>query len=243
MTAEDRPAEKQSPVDVSMPLRVHYIACVALYTSSGALTFWLLHANGASSGVIALLSTGAILATFGSAVASLGGVWERDLLERIRTNLDILHRSVLKNDSPWIRWPFLPRCDLRPAGKETTLRFTLSNPCLPLNVGTCTVQPMLPTVLEDFFDLPLFSNLLPLLKHRVDAHEAMLGDSRVDTKQVGGMGGFEAYCAYECCRDVWLSIAKFRTARYLIHAGAALTIMGTVGTGLQYFWLRAHSIL
>lgn len=228
--------------DFLSPLRVHYFVCAGLYLGSAAIAWWLLQANGAATGVIALLSTGAILATFGSAVGSLGGVWERDLLERIQTNLEILHRSVLKNDSPWQRWPFLPRSDKRNAGRNSTLHLTLSNEQLSLNVGTRTVQPLLPTVLEDFFDLPLFSNLLPLLRHRVDAHDAMMGRSD-EVEQVGGMSGFDAYCAYECCRDVWLSIAKFRTARYVIHAGAALTITGTLGTGLQYFWLTARNAL
>lgn len=224
------------------PLKVHYFVCIGLYLGSAALAWWLLQANGSSAGVITLLSTGAILATFGSAIGSLGGVWERDLLERIQTNLDILHRSVLKDDTPWRRWPFLPRRDKRSAGKNTTMELTLRNPPLPLNVGTRTLQPLLPTVLEDFFDLPLFANLLPLLRHRVDAHDAMLGRGD-DVQQLNGLGGFEAYCAFECCRDVWLSIAKFRTARYVIHAGAALTITGTLGTGLQYFWLTAHKVL
>ena len=56
----------------------------------------------------------------------------------------------------------------------SSIHTTLSNPEIPLDVGTHLIKVKLPTVLEDFFDLPLiqiiyrFSGLEIRLTHYMD---------------------------------------------------------------------------
>ena len=180
--------------------------------------------------MIALLSTGAIFATFGSAISTLGSVWERDLLERVMLNVDILYKDILRQEIPWRRWPFLLRSGKRRLLDDSIHLGTLSNPEVPLDVGTHVIRVALPTVLEDFFDLPLRRNFMLLAKFRAASGTTFArrkkGAIGVETK----MERSDEFMAYECLHDIWRSILSFRIARYTTHFGAGLTIAGAMVT-------------
>ena len=204
---------------------------------------------GAAKDSVSLLSTGAILATFGSAIATLGSIWERDLLERVRLNIDILFKDLLAQSNPWRRWPFLPRFGERRNLDGTLLRGTLENPRIPLDVGTHFVHIEIPTVLEDFFDLSVRSNFTALNRFRAAAataysskrserepsqtepgsDQAAESESESTAKPDGRSTG-DQLMQYECLYDTWRSILSFRLARYTTHFGAAVTLSGAVAT-------------
>ncbi len=95
------------------PLLIHRLGVLSLYGGASVVAIAVIGLPEAQKDLISLLSVGAIFATFGSAISTLGSVWERDLLERIRLNVDILYKDILRQEIPWRRWPFLPRIGKR----------------------------------------------------------------------------------------------------------------------------------
>jgi hypothetical protein len=182
-----------------------------------------------NSSVVLIISSGAILATFGSAISAIGSVWEKDLLERITTNVDILFVDILKQQK-WRRWPFLPRSASHKQLDGTHLEQNLSKPTLPLNVGTDHIEVDIPTVLEDFFDLPVLKNTVKLLKFRIAASTTLLKGKEVHVETATGLSCSDEYMAYECIYSTWMSVFQFRLFRYVAQFGSALTIWGAFVT-------------
>ena len=203
-----------------------------LYAFGILIAYKILSHSEARKDVVALLSSGAILATFGSAIGSIGQIWQQDLLERVRLNIDILFKDILKQESPWRRWPFLPRSSDRKLLDGGTHHVTLSNPEVPLDVGTHVIKIDLPTVLEDFFDLPLLNNCWPLLRFRSSAHTVLGNRPKGAKNPKTDLEPSDEYLAYECMLDIWSAVLKFRVARYVIHFGSGLTIAGAATAGI-----------
>ena len=215
------------------PLAIHRALTASVYAVAAAAAVSVLSMPDAHKDLVALLSTGAIVATFGSAVATLGSLWERDLLERVWLNVDILYKDVLHQDKPWRRWPFLARSGKRRLLDGNIQSGTLSSPEVSLDVGTHIIKIDLPTVLEDFFDLPLSRNFSQLARFR-SAASTVFSQRLPEVKNTeGGMSRSDAYMAYECLYDTWGSILSFRLARYATHLGCALSAAGAIATAVM----------
>lgn len=213
-------------------LRVHYGLVALLYTVGFFVAVRVLSLPESQANLVTLLSSGAILATFGSAIGAIGLIWQTDLHERVRLNVDILYRDILKQDTPWRRWPFLPRSANRKLLNGDRHELTLSNPEVSLDVGTHVLKTHLPTVMEDYFDLPLIKNFWPLIRFRSSAH-TVFGRKKKDEKNPEtGLIPSDEYMAFECMLDIWSAIFKFRLSRYIIHFGSGITIFGACMAGL-----------
>lgn len=230
----DEPSSNRAAAESSFgrfnSLFVHRLGVVALYTIASVTAIVVLRLPEAQKDLISLLSTGAIFATFGSAISTLGSVWERDLLERVRLNIDILYKDILRQETPWRRWPFLLRSGKRRLLDDSVHIGTLCNPEVPLDVGTHVIRIALPTVLEDFFDLPLCRNFILLARFRAAAGTAFARRKKGAVGEETKMERSDEFMAYECLHDTWCSIFSFRLARYTTHFGAGLTIAGAVVT-------------
>lgn len=176
--------------------------------------------------LVTLLSSGAILATFGSAIGAIGLIWQTDLHERVLLDVDILYRDILKQDKPWRRWPFLARSATRKLLNGDRHDFVLCNPQIPFDVGTHVLKIHLPTVMDDYFDLPLIKNCWSLLRFRSSAHTVFGRKKRDEKNQETGLSASDEYMAFECMCDIWSAIFKFRISRYMIHFGSGITIFG-----------------
>lgn len=213
-------------------VRVHYGLVALLYTLGFFVAIRLLSLPESQGSLVTLLSSGAILATFGSAIGAIGLIWQTDLHERVRLNVDILYRDILEQETPWRRWPFLPRSAKRKLLNGDQHQLTLSNPEVPLDVGTHVLKIHLPTVMEDYFDLPLFKNFWPLLRFRSSAHTVFGRKGTDEQNPDTGLSPSDEYMAYECMLDIWSAIFKFRLSRYVIHFGSGITIFGACVAGL-----------
>lgn len=207
-------------------LYMHYCIVILLYFVAAYIALYILSLPETQTSIVTLLSSGAILATFGSAIGSVGLIWQNDLSERVRLNVDILNKDIFKHESTWRRWPFLPRSSKRKLLNGGQLRATLSNPEIPLDVGTHVIKIHLPTTIEDFFDLPLLDNLLQLLRFRSSALTFYGRKSQKEKSPETGLTPSYEHMAYECMFDIWRAVFKFRVARYVIHFGSATTISG-----------------
>lgn len=211
-------------------LRIHNFLVFFIYIIAALITAAIMRLPETQASLISLISAGAIFATFGSAISTVGSLWERDLLERVTLNIDILYRDILHQEVPWRRWPFLRRSGKRHLLNKSITQATLSNPEVPLDVGTHVIRIALPTVLEDFFDLPLHRNFGLLRKFRAAAGTSFVRRKKGKVSQETNMERSDEYMAYECLYDTWRSILSFRLARYATHFGAGLTISGALVT-------------
>ena len=119
--------------------RIHQLVLALLYAIAFLIAWIVLSRPETTATFVALLSTGAILATFGSAISALGTMWERDLIERVKTNVDIFYRDIVKQEEAWRRWPFLPRRSKKLALDNNFHLGELKNPESSLDVGSHVV--------------------------------------------------------------------------------------------------------
>ena len=204
-------------------LSLHRLTVLLLYISATVLAYKLLSVPASLESLIASLSSGAILATFGSALATVGSLWTNDYAGRIALNVDIFFRDIIKTDA-WRRWPFLLRNGTTRLFGGEILQGTLKNPLQPLHVGSHIIKIAIPTVQDDFFDLPLFKNLCPLVRFRKSALTKTFNATEDEIIPESSLPIRSQYMAYECLTDIWWSVFVFRVARYIVHFGAALTI-------------------
>jgi len=213
--------------------KIHIFLVLLIYIGSYFISKYILELaiESKETSTLLVVSTGAILATFGSAIATIGGIWEKDLIARILENVDILFVDLLKQEK-WRRWPFLARRNQTKQLDGTKTVQTLDNPQLPLDVGTHTLKIDIPTVLNDFFDLSIIKNTYNVIRFRNAARTTNLNKDKSNECNETKMTPFNQYMAYECIFDIWISILIFRFFRYLTHIGVGLTILGVLNTVL-----------
>lgn len=211
---------------ISSSLRLHRYILFLLYISTIAISFKLLFVFGKEYTIVESLSSGAILATFGSAIATIGTIWTGDHEKRILLNFDILTKDIMKQDTAWRRWPFLARKSTsRTYGKEY-ISGELKNPDIELDVGSHKINVTIPSIQEDFFDLGICRNLYPLLRFRKAALTKIISDESLSGDR------FLSYSKYNCILDIWKCVFIFRFARYIIHFGVGLTISSAIISGI-----------
>lgn len=209
-------------------VRTHKLLVFLTYAFSFLVSFWILSLPESNINIVTLISSAAIIATFGSAICSLSAVWQTDLLERVRLNIDIFYKDIYKQDNPWRRWPFLRRSKTSKLLDGNLISEALKNPKIPLNVGSHHLNIDLPTVQEDFFDLSLIKNYVPLRKYR-EAAQTVYGNHKEQTSdKKSKLSPINEYMAYECVYDIWKTILKFRIMRYFLHFGSGLTIFSAL---------------
>ena len=228
------------------PNALNRLTTFGLYPLALAAAWFVFRLPDAAPAVVTVLATGSIFATFGSALMTLFGLAEKDALERVRLDLDILHRDLLRNPEPWRRWPFLSRRSFGALLDGTTVTINLRNPELPFDVGTHHVRVVMPSVYEDFFDLPVLANWWTLRRYRRAfltaelrrQNEAKPVAVAMDPPGEGGdaphpAGRMNEWMQYECMCDIWSRVLLFRVARYGTHFGAAVIFAGVLMTAYK----------
>ena len=214
---------------------MHRFAMAFTYAFAIWLSYKFLSMSDAQINTITLISSGAILATFGSAISAIAATWTSDLLETFHFNIDVLFRDILKNPDPWKRWPFLERHSLLQLSNGNTISLKLNNPKIPFILKDRTVEIDVPSMTKDLYDLSVLKNLIKCTHHRSSALLAYTDKDVSVTEQSFGMNSSDSLMAYLCLHDIWKSAFKFRMARYLLHFGSALTIAGSLLTVVLIF--------
>src|SRR5690606_37631474 len=133
---------------------------------------------------------------------------------RVSLNVDILYKDIFGAEA-WRRWPFLLRGGERKLFGGHVQAVQLQNPQFPLHVGSHSIEIQIPTVQEDFFDLPVFKNLVPLVRFRTAAHTT-IANADQETPFPNQLKPSDQYIAYECLTDIWLTVLIFRIGRYVV---------------------------
>ena len=79
---------------INSSLQLHRIVVVLIYLIAFYLTREVLALPEAQKDLLTTLSSGALLATFGSAVGSICLIWQNDLIQRINLNIEILYKDI-----------------------------------------------------------------------------------------------------------------------------------------------------
>jgi hypothetical protein len=222
-------------------LRIHRVLTVCCYVVAGIAAFVVLGLPGASTNTVALLASAAIIATFGGAIAASGSMFERDALDRIALDLDILNRDLAPSEYPWRRWPWIKRRVHRRLLTRDEFMAHLAAPVVPVDYGSHVAEYEVPTSPPDFFDLSVLSNLLGLLRgrsafltaymRRVEARGSDAAWKRAGAERHSP--DEQEYGIHECIKDIWVWVFIFRVARYAVHFGTAL-VFGSIAALLAY---------
>lgn len=169
-----------------------------------------------------IISLGAIIATFGSALIAVGQVIERDKYDRILRNVDIYYKDIAK-EKPWRRWQFLNRTSKSRVYGNNVIQTTLQNPNMRFDVGSHEIEVYLPTVLEDFYDLPAFECYYVMAKNK----KHFLTNATKNNIDLDGPSGYMGLC---CLYDIWKSVILFRLSRYITKTGILIILSSIMFT-------------
>jgi hypothetical protein len=189
--------------------------------------------------LIGVLSEGAILASLGTALLAMSDMLEKDKLERVKQNTDILFRDIIKQP-PWRRWPFLKRKFTRKTLIQDRIVSKLENPKLPFDVGTHTIEVSIPTVQEDFFDLPVLKNLI-MMKRYFKAFLTLYSRNKEEGKKSNHP--FDTFNAFLSLYDSWKAILLFRIARFIKTFSIGLVLSSIIMTVLCIIFHRILGFL
>lgn len=188
-----------------------------------------------------VISLGAVMAGFGSAFISLATLWEKDNLIRVKENVEILYNGIFKV-SPWKRWPFISRFSrFKLYSKIDIIEMPLFNPRLLIDVGIHKFEVDVPTVQEDFFDLPVLKNYLSLLHYKrmaenyfarmlstVSEQEQEKRAEENENEIINNLSPWNKHMMYVCLLDIWHSVFVFRISRYGIHYGSGIVLWSVI---------------
>lgn len=110
------------------------------------------------------ISLASIFATFGSALLGATVIFEQKSEQRVKENVEIWYLKILEQEEKWTRWAFLKRKKTKRLFDNKKNTFKLENPEIPFDVGSHVIKVKLPTLAEDFFDLPVFKDFLKMVR-------------------------------------------------------------------------------
>lgn len=169
-----------------------------------------------------VISLGAVLSTFGSALLAAASVIEKDRYDRVLRNVDIYYNDIAK-EKPWRRWQFLKRTTEFRAFNNDIIKTTLQNPDIVFDVGSHEIRVYLPTVLEDFYDLPSFYCFYIMARNK--KHFV----TNAVKKEID-LEGPSGYMGWHCLYDIWKSVMIFRISRYITYSGISIIFTSIIFT-------------
>lgn len=140
---------------------------------------------------------GSIFATFGSAVISVISLYCNRQISSFQENLSALHEQI-PNLSSWKRWPFLKRYSREISGFLKYDYYILKNPQITFKSDDLSLTIPLPTCTADFYDLPIFANMLKMFCFR--KHFANSIVKHQDTQEQKDI--FTFYCVLMIYRNI-----------------------------------------
>jgi len=165
------------------------------------------------------LTQSAIIIGFGVALITIADIIERNKIERFKENISIFYSEIEKT-KPWRRWPFLKRNGIKKLLSNEIITSELKNPEIPFDVGTHEIKVNLPTVIEDFFDLPILKDYLEMRKY----HTAFLTAYSNKMSKKHNEELLKTHSRYECMYDILKTAILFKTGRLLKIFGISITI-------------------
>lgn len=147
------------------------------------------------------ITTGALFATFGSALISVFTLFSGQYLNLFSENLTILHEDLALEDlqgTQWKRWPFLPRMGRLPLSGQTRYS-ALNNASISFQLMDENVVFPLPTTLADFRELPVLCSYFKMKRYK-----------RKYLKYLEAAEAIGEYPAWDCVCTMYKDILLYR---------------------------------
>lgn len=174
------------------------------------------------------ITTGALFATFGSAIIGVFTLSAASHLNLFNENLAVLEQELVSselNNASWKRWSFLPRLSkLSVQGKERHLGLRNASICFTTLNGQVWFQ--LPTTQADFGELPVFRGFVRMKLQRT-AYLDYLNNANL----------IEEYLAWDCLCAMYKNILVYRFSNCCTWIGACF-VLESIAFSFLYPYLQ-----
>ena len=157
------------------------------------------------------IALGSIFATFGSAIISVFSITMSNIYERFCCNTNILFKELCP-ENEWHRWPFIKRESHSTLYNNELTYQILKNLEITFNVGSHPMSIFLPTIREDFYDLPNWNSLKNMLLESKNYESYVLNNIPDSANSL---------MVWDCVLDNFKSIAIYKLAKLLIVIGGS----------------------
>jgi len=164
------------------------------------------------------ISLGSIFATFGSAIVSVFTISLSNIYERFCFNTEILFNELCP-EHKWYRWPFIKREAHSSLYNNELTYQRLENAKIAFNLGSHPLHIYLPTIREDFYDLPNWRNLLCMLLKSKDYESYVLNNVSSPANSL---------LIWDCLLDNFKSIAIYKISKFMIVIGESFIFSSVV---------------
>lgn len=194
---------------------IYIVITILAFLSTYLVFINCIDENKALSNTIAL---GSIFATFGSALVGVFSLVMGSCYDRFLSNYYILF-SQLEPGKKWQRWAFIKRESHQTLFNQESAYQVLTNAKVVFNVGSHSIELFIPTIKEDFYDLPNWKSLKQMQTKSKDYESHVL--SKCDRPD-------QALMVWHCIYDNFLIIAKYKIAKAIVVLGVAYLMASIV---------------
>lgn len=171
------------------------------------------------------IALGSIFATFGSSIVAIFSITLSNIYDRFCTNLNILFDELIPHNS-WHRWPFIKReSHSKLYNNELTYQI-LKNAEICFNVGSHPIVTKLPTVREDFFDLPNWRSFFTMFFEAKNYETFVINNIPDPANQL---------MVWDCVIDNFKTIIIYKVARLMIVIGESFIVSSII---LAFFFSK-----
>ncbi|MEA4890756.1 MAG: hypothetical protein VB070_14960 [Clostridiaceae bacterium] len=102
---------------------------------------------------------------------------------------------------------------------NTVFNSNLENDSVVFNIGSHLIAIYIPTVVEDFYDLPSYSEVWLMFKNRSHFYTSMSdkGDKSIEGTNFNTW--LDQYFAWGCLYDIWKSAVSIKISRLFLSVG------------------------
>lgn len=173
------------------------------------------------------ISLGSIFATFGSAVISFLSLTSAHQISEFQEKVDVLAGEFTKQGIPnWKRWGFLPRFSRKRSNDGGYQYFILKNSILAFELKNEKMEIPIPSVEQDFKDLPVSRSYYKLCRKRKSylryvQENNCLGD----------------FAIWDCLESLYKNIILYKLSQIGIWIGTSFIINSIV---YAFFYTRIY---
>lgn len=157
------------------------------------------------------IALGSIFATFGSSIVAVFSLVMSSCYDHFLSNIYVLFRQ-LEPGKEWQRWAFIKRRSHKILFNGENAYQELENATIVFDVGSHNIEVNIPTIKEDFFDLPNWHHW-KLMRDKARDFE-----SNVLTKNDNPA---QALMVWDCIYNNYCSIIKYKIAKAFVVIGEA----------------------
>lgn len=165
------------------------------------------------------IATGALFATFGSALISVVALLATRNLELYSENLEIISQQLIPSgfhQRDWTRWPFLPRMSRLVHARKCDA-IGVKNTAICFSIEPEEERFPLPTTISDFYDLPVFRSYMRMKRLK-----------RSYLNYLDSKGWIHEYPIWICVCAIYKRILAYRLSKLCIWIGAAFIFQSIV---------------